>query len=219
MESAWERDPDGAQPLEAITARNVIDAMDGVAYVLAPSGTILAVGKGAWDSFAVENGAPGLHAISMIGRSVFEMIDGDDVRESYRRLHRTVCDRRKQSISFEYRCDSPTSERHMRMSLTPLGAAASAVLYQSQIISARPRVAMDIFSADRMLARRSGTAPGSIVTVCSYCHDVAWPLGAQGAAATWISPAAYYKERQSEDFAVSHGICPACFQRVVAPNA
>jgi hypothetical protein len=59
---------------------------------------------------------------------------------------------------------------------------------------------------------------GSLVTVCCYCADVAWPIGARRAEREWIAPDVYYARGGPSDVALSHGICPNCFRTIVEPN-
>lgn len=204
------------------TATQLLDAMEGVAYLTDPAGTLIAIGERGWNLFAAENAVPGLNAQAALGTSVFDAIRGDIVQDAYRRLHDAVATGRRAQTVFEYRCDSPIAERHMRMAITPvLGPdGVSAVLYQSQIVAAVPRLPVPLFASDARASRDRppAPAPGRIVVLCSFCQRVAWPMGASGRAPRWIGVAEFYRRGGPEDAVVSDGICAACTRRVLDPN-
>jgi len=209
VDSAGERS--AALPV-AITAATLLDAMDGVAYLVDPPGRILAVGRRRWTEFATCNGAPDLAPEKVVGRSLFEMVGEVEVIRTCRKAHEVVSSGRRPLVSFDYRCDSPETERHMRLAVTPVGASGriDAVLYQSQTMTEIPRPPMPLFS---IVQRFSGNMDDSrMVTLCSYCHDVAWPIGADAGRREWISPEIYYQRGGHSDVVVSHGICPDCYQ-------
>lgn len=205
---------------DSMTAAQLLDAIDGVAYVLAVDATILAVGRPSWMDFAAANGADGLTPEQVVGRPLFAMISGAEVEAAQRQLHRWVVSDASYEINYDYRCDGPEKERVMRMSIRPIQDRGSvvAVLYQSQILREVLRVPMPLFSTDLNIAFAPTMAPDRIVTLCSYCHDVVWPVGAPRETRNWIKPEEYYRLGGSNDVAVSHGICPPCYARVVAPR-
>jgi hypothetical protein len=205
-----------------LTAAQLLDALEGVAYLTDPAGTIIAIGQRGWDLFATDNAVPWLNAQAVLGTSLFAAIQGDTVRDAYRRLHAAVVDGWRAQTVFDYRCDSPIAERHMRMAITPvlgpLGVAG--VLYQSQIVAEAPRLPVPLFSAEARVSMERRPAPPSdqIVVLCSFCQRLAWPIGARERARRWISPVEFYRRGGPEDAVVSDGICPPCAKRVVEPN-
>jgi hypothetical protein len=90
--------------IQDIDTQQLLDAIDGVTYLVDASGIIRAIGAISWERFAMENDAPELTADAIIGTSVFAGIDGADVREACERLHDSVCQRQRQAITYEYRC-------------------------------------------------------------------------------------------------------------------
>src|SRR5579863_907994 len=70
---------------EAWELDDVLDGIDGVAYAVDLRYRILAVGRTRWNEFAAGNGALELTAASVLGQNLFDIIQGDDVREVYRR--------------------------------------------------------------------------------------------------------------------------------------
>ncbi|MEN3974277.1 hypothetical protein [Emcibacter sp. SYSU 3D8] len=192
----------------------LLNAMDGVAYLTAPDGTILAVGERNWSDFASANGAPQLStAAAVVGSNLFKQTAGVEVRQVQEHLHREVASGRRVTVTYTYRCDSPGAERLMRMSVTPVmqGGKAGAILYQSVVLKEAPRPPMSLF-ASRGEGPEAGRDP-EIVRLCSYCHDVAWPAE-PGSDVEWIEPDEYYRRGGSPDVMISHGICPDCFDRL-----
>lgn len=61
-------------------AQQVIDALDGVAYVLDASGAIIAYGRRNWDRFAIANGAPELaDPRRVFGTNAVDLCRGEEV--------------------------------------------------------------------------------------------------------------------------------------------
>lgn len=191
--------------------------MGGIAYLVDEGGTILAVGRGSWEEFAHQNEAESLTPDRVLGRSLFGMFLGEEVRDVYRRLHDAVCRGRRREIGFNYRCDAPETERHMRMSIGRVcdGDALVAVLYQSQLVQAVSRVPIPLFEAGRRVRPDQPPTDQPLVMLCSYCHVVA-PAGVDRTSqGNWMQPDDYYAAGHPADVMVSHGICPGCYDRVL----
>lgn len=202
------------------SARQLLEAMDGIAYLADLDGIVLAIGSRAWTYFARENGTPGLLPELTIGRSLFDTIRGSEVADTYRKLHAAVASRKRTWIHFDYRCDSPEIERNMRMAIGSVTdednpERVTAILYQSVILSERARPRISLFDPETW----RGSAGGPLVALCSYCQSVGWPPGTSGHEAEWIAPESYYQRGGPAETNVSHGICPACYERVVMENA
>jgi hypothetical protein len=204
-----------------LDAQRLLDAMDGIAYLVDAGGVILAAGSDSWSRFAAENSAPSLTVETVIGSSLFSQVQGSDVQKACRTIHDAVCRERCPVITYEYRCDAPDAERRMRMSISPVRDRSGSVmaLYQSQIVTEAPRLPLGLFSMERRAAPGIAYRRDEVVVLCSFCHDLAWPIGAEEPDQTWIRIDEYYRRGGSGDFAVSHGVCPACLQRLIAPNS
>ena len=202
-----------------IGAQHLLEAIDGVAYLTDAQGIIRAIGTSSWQRFASENGAPELTANSVIGTSLFASLNGTTVRDACRRLHFSVCQGRRRAVTYEFRCDAPATERKMRMSISPVPGRRGALmaLYQSQIVTETPRLPLGLLSMDRR-APDSPRPTGELVVLCSFCHDVVWPVGASEPDQNWIGLEDYYRRGGTSQVAVSHGICPTCMALIVAPN-
>jgi hypothetical protein len=199
-----------AAPGVRVGSQPMLDAMDGVAYLTDEAGTVLACGEPAWGTFATANGARALTRDAMVGRNLFDAIEGAEVRAAWLKLHASVVTGYRTRIAFDYRCDAPDTERFMRMAVSTVRRRPRPlVLYQSQLLNAVPRPWMGLFARPGF----NPTAGRGFVVVCAYCHDVhATPD------APWIPPVDYYRDGGSDDVDVSHGVCPRCWATIVEPN-
>lgn len=191
----------------------LLEALDGVCYLTAPDGTILHLGRAGWSAFAVENGAPQLTIEQMLGTSLFDIIRGTEVRLAYRELHQAVVEGQRPRITFEYRCDSPLAERHMRMAISAVveNGRTIAVLYQSQIVRTLARPPVPLFD------RSQAVPPGApTVLLCSFCQRVLGRAGQASARPRWMTAVEYYQAGGPAVPVIEDVICPACEQRVVA---
>jgi hypothetical protein len=198
----------------------LLDAIDGVAYLVDECGLIRAIGRASWQRFATANGSPELTADRVIGTSLFAAMAGNAVRDVCKRLHASVCLKQREVVTYEYRCDALSTERRMRMSITPVADQHGAIMamYQSQLLDEAPRLPLGLLSmAPHAGEANTGEEPAPLV-ICSFCRDVAWPIGGPEPDATWIAIAAYYRAGGSSDVTVSHGICPECVERIFAAD-
>ena len=130
-------------------------------------------------AFAMACGVPQLTINSVIGTSLFASMEGAAVRDACRRLHASVCRGRRPVVAYEYRCDAPDMKRRMRMSISPVTRPRGPImaLYQSQIVDKSPRLPFRLLSSDRRAAAAGRHPGGEQVALCSFCHDIAWPIG------------------------------------------
>lgn len=199
------------------TREDLLQAISGVAYVVDRDGIILGFSRG---PFLPERGglSSPQHYDHAIGTSLFSIVQGDEVRNGYRVLHQAVCSGGGEALGFTYRCDAPDIERRMYMSLSRIAhaSATTAVLYQSIVISETPRPSMPLFAFEARGTGRS-VAADRIVSLCSYCQRVAAPVAEAAAEEEWIEAVEFYRRGGRSDVFVSHGICDACFVRIVEP--
>jgi hypothetical protein len=165
--------------MPSVAIQSFLNAMDGVTYLTGLDGNIWAVGVPGWNEFRAKAVAPDLTPASVIERSVFDMINGDDVRDAYRAMHASISEGRRDHITYDYRCDAPDVKRLMRMSLggIEVDGEIGAALYQSQLITEVARLPMHLFSKELLVSSFRTYDASEIVHVCSYCHDIAWPIG------------------------------------------
>lgn len=124
-----------------------------------------------WVDFARANGAPELTRERVVGRPLWEFMEGAEIREIYELLFGWV--RRHQSvIELPFRCDSPDCLRFMRLRLTPSEAGRidlAAVLDREE---RRPHLMI----LDCLSARSEYAFP-----LCSFCRRI-FAFGA------WLEP-------------------------------
>lgn len=189
--------------------QGLLNALDGICYVADADGQILEIGEPAWSKSLQRLNAAGHSAASFIGRNLFDIMKGAEVRATYRAIHSAVLRETRPHVSFELRCDSPDVRRVLRMSISALREAGSApaVLYQSQVLSAVSRPWMSLFDAARIVDNVRQDAGLSIVRVCSFCQRVA-PQTQN--AQEWLPAEDYYRLGGPAEVRVSHGVCPRC---------
>lgn len=126
-----------------------IDASDGISYV-SPT----------WLMFAEENDARELSTPDVVGRSIWEFIVGDQVRQIYRELFRSLRTR-NQELMLPFRCDSPGLIRHMELVMR--SAPGDSIEFEAVLKLALERDAVALFdtNADRSNER---------VHTCSFCR-------------------------------------------------
>lgn len=187
----------------------VLDAVDGIGYVVERNGNFLDWGRPNWNRFAHENGAPELAE----GRNfnLFEACSDPETQAANRTIFNAVWSGAKPSLVFAFRCDSPSMRRELRMAVTRLerNDKPFALLFQAQPISETLRPPIDLFNPDM---RRRALQDGPLVAICSYCHDVRF-----SGTTDWIRPEVYYREGGTSAVRLSHGVCPSCYERIVAP--
>lgn len=112
-----------------------------------------------WFAFAQENGAPDLMAGQVLGRSLWDFVDCEQLGRLYRAIHAEV----RQSgnpAAMPLRCDSPTLKRYMRITIRR--AAANHLLYESTLLHVEPQDRLEIINPCRPHSH-------AMVTLCSVC--------------------------------------------------
>lgn len=193
--------------------QHLIDSMDGIVFITAADGTILSVGKRNWNQFALENGGAGMFdGRGVIGRSMFDFISGDDVREAYRGYLTALRTGSAQRARLMSRCDSPTVRRELWIVITPMqqDSVVDGFLIQSLTVAESVRPPIDLFDFQAILERSRRDRALPILAMCSYCQDVRYPSGSGERDGTWLPAEDYYHLGGNANVRISHGICPAC---------
>ncbi len=112
-----------------------------------------------WLAFANENGAPELNETSVIGHTIWEFIAGEPTRRLYEELHERVRNSGT-PITVPFRCDSPTLQRHMQVTIHRDGKRR--LLYESRLLRVEPQPRV------RMLDMHEPRSNESL-TMCSCC--------------------------------------------------
>jgi len=178
------------QPLPSNLVSYQIDGRDRIETVSA-----------SWEPFATSNGGASA-ATEVVGHSLWDFVVDDTTRHVYRDLLDRV--RSGRTVSFEYRCDSPALRRFMRMTMTP--GSDGAVTFDSLTVRTEPRPEVPLLT-------RSDTAPGDLLRVCGWCKRVA-------VGDAWLEVEQAVNElgllAGPPPAGITHGMCPACFSRVMA---
>lgn len=121
-----------------------------------------------WLAFARENGAPDLDPTAVIGQPLWDFLSGRTTQEVFRQVHERVrstgC-----PLTIRFRCDSPTLERYMRMTISP--EEDRHLLYESAVLRTVATRAVNILNSKW---RRTS----AVLTMCSCCKKVlVEPLG------------------------------------------
>ncbi|MGJ3263455.1 MAG: PAS domain-containing protein [Salinarimonas sp.] len=187
----------------------ILSALDGIAYATDDEGTIIAIGGRNWDAALARNGGrPEFRSREVIGRNLFEFIDGEAVVGRYREWMRSLRHERD-GVAFAFRCDAPGERRELRMAITrmELDGGRLGCLFHSTALSSAHRPPIDLFDVDAQITARREALAKPHVTLCSFCHAV--DAGARELA-SWVTPEAYYAAGGRSDVRISHGICPGC---------
>jgi hypothetical protein len=121
--------------------------MEPVSYQIDSHDDVRSVSD-SWTVFAVSNGASHL-AAHVVGHSLWEFVSDVTTRQVYLDLLARV--RGGRTVTFSYRCDSPSLRRFMRMTMTP--RAQNWVGFDSLTLRTESRV-------PPMLAVAHGGRPG-----------------------------------------------------------
>jgi len=149
-----------------------------------------------WDRFAGGNDGDGVRSSEVLGRSLWDFIDGLTTQQIYRQIVKRS--RAGNAVDYPLRCDAPDRRRLLQMDVRP--ADGGAVEFRSRIVSEEPRQALSLL--DRRFPRT-----GDLITVCSWCEKVR--VGGR-----WVEVedaiAALGLFQQGELPALTHGICRDC---------
>ena len=198
-----------------LNAQALLDAMDGVAYILDGAGVIVGFSKHA-NQREPGDDDPWQDPI-VLGRLVYDSIAGEQVRDLYRDLHGAVWACRRPGVSFFYRCDTPGAERlmHMSMRLIQDEQDKAGILYHSILVNQVPRVPIPLFASQLSLSHHPEEGGLPIVVMCAFCQNVGWPPHHGATPNEWISAAEYYRRGGGSDVLISHGACEPCVERVL----
>lgn len=155
-----------------------------------------------WETFAKANGGAAAVSAQVLGRPIWDFIRDRNVRQLYRHLVERA--RGGRPLEFRYRCDSPTERRVFVMRIR--ATADGGIEFSSELLSATPRPPVGLLAAE---AVRSLAA----VRVCSWCQRIA--VGPD----EWVEAEVAVDRLEllhSETLpALTHGICPACYDRML----
>jgi hypothetical protein len=198
-----------------LSAQQVLDGICGPAYVLDEAARFLLVGRPYW-RLQVDDAPGQIEPGDLIGRNLFDFIQGDDVRDLYLRVLARLRAKASAPVQLIYRCDSPGMMREFRMTASVVADGDSrGYLFTSQQIRHGQRPPLPLFDYQALAAfLHDPTAP--ILTICSMCHRVKSRAGDEDDPRSWVEPEQYYREGGSSHVSLSHGLCPACYVQFIA---
>jgi hypothetical protein len=118
----------------------------------------LAAVDDAWSRFASENGAPELVPPGPLRKSILSFISDPTTRQIYHDVFAAA--RRRGTISFPLRCDSPSLRRFLRLNVTATDDAGFLVRSTVLKVEARPAV---------LLLETSEPPSDEFLRGCSWC--------------------------------------------------
>jgi hypothetical protein len=157
-----------------------------------------------WLAFARENGAAELTESAVLMRPLWDFVAGANLCRLFQNIHervRTSVD----SVVLPFRCDSPTLQRHMRLTITQ--EHGGQLLYDSMLIRTVPQ--RRSFVLDAKISRSA-----AILTICSSCKQaLIEPIG-------WLTiddaSARLGLLEGQEVPQLRHTICPDCAETLAA---
>jgi len=202
-----------------LTTTALMNALEGVTYITDPDGIITACGEPGWKRALAASGSKArLDPQQVIGRSLFDCITGEAVRDSYRVHMERAADPRRHARVFLYRCDTPDLIRVMRMAITAVrdpDGTLTGFLFQTVVVQITERVPVALFTFP---AATEDTASWPFLGMCSYCQNVRFPARSKEGEGEWLDAIDYYRRGGDNAVVISHGVCPTCFATVVQDN-
>ena len=170
-----------------------------LAYTVDSLDRIIAI-EGPWDEFARANGAPGLTRASVLGRSLFDYVDGIEAAELSALLFERA--RKNSSVSpIPFRCDSPTRRRFLHLALR--ADTQGHVRCESTLEREEERAFQSLLDA--------GTSrEGGFVVICSWCKKVRLPDDRWVEIEEAAAPLGLFGPPPQ----ISHGVCEPCLEMV-----
>jgi hypothetical protein len=159
---------------------------------------VVAVDKD-WDEFADENNGEAAMGKHVMNHSIWTFISGETTKHVYEQMLSEV--RRGITISFNFRCDSPSLRRFFEMVISPL--PDDHVKFETFIQRrSEPR---EIDGVEIPVERSE-----PIIT-CSWCRKVSTGNG------VWhkVKDAVELLSMFETSSLLSHGICPECYDGVI----
>lgn len=132
---------------------------------------------------------------SVLDTSIFDHLN-DESTKSFYKLTFEQCRKQNKAVELDYRCDSPTEKRFMKMRVIPL-PDRSLNIHNYLLKTERFRAPVIIKPYDVSSNKKP-------VLRCSLCNSLKLPT-----AKHWIDPG-YINVISESYFSVIHAICPDC---------
>lgn len=197
--------------MDKATLSGIIECLPGITYIVDLEGRVIFYGSRAWEKFAEENNAHDLTKTeNVIGKSLFDFIDGEEMKQTYQLYHRLLLSKKLDKINFFCSCDSPETVRDIFLSVCPLVIKSKMVgfVYYSLTIREELRPPIGL-----LVQTKADDLP--LIKMCSFCKRIAHKD--LDGSLIWITAETYYNLGGQERVSLSHGICPDCYARNVQP--
>ncbi len=145
-----------------------------------------------WDEFASENNGGDLSCTEVIGRPLMDFVSGKSTKQYWENIFNKARSD-NQATTLEYRCDSPSVKRWMRMEILPLVDGNLRISNDTLSTKERPYP----IHFERMSQRGKHT-----FIRCSLCNKLKIKD-------IWIEPDEFAAKHRISTFAVTYGVCPA----------
>ncbi|MBW7957640.1 MAG: hypothetical protein H3C68_07075 [Deltaproteobacteria bacterium] len=149
-----------------------------------------------WDVFAVENKASQLTKKEVLGRFLWDFIEGSDTRHLFRLMLSKARDTLS-AMRIPFRCDSPETKRFMEMEIRPHPDDSIDFVCTTLKTETRTPVAFIDPDVDRSNEWR---------TICSWCKRIKMPNGEWVELDDGIRKLDLFGTKKPPR--MSHGICP-----------
>lgn len=155
-----------------------------------------------WDPFATANAGNQVTSREVVGRPLWDFVTDPSTREIYRQVLARI--RRGSTVQYTFRCDSPECRRLLEMTVT--GTGNGGVEFRSRTLALEERSPQPLVGA-------ATTDANDLLRLCGWCKRV-------DAHGDWLdveeAVAALRLLERSALPQITHGICPACFERMMA---
>lgn len=180
------------------------DSKDICIYRIDEKDRILFVG-GNWYNFAIENdggdcGVPG----AVLGRTLWQFIDGNQVIHLYRILVEKVRTHQT-SLTVPIHCDSPDVCREIDVTMHPL--PESAVEFNCRVLHIHRRKPLELLGSG---IERSD----ALIRICSFCKKIALSENEWAETEQAVRILKLFGGNRLPG--LTHGLCPDCFSSAMA---
>jgi hypothetical protein len=157
-----------------------------------------------WMSFAVDNGWSDQSGSEyVVGHPLWDFIYGTETRHLYQEIFKKVRDG-KSVGSIPFRCDSPNKRRFLHLLLTPWPDGQ--IVITSTIVKTESREPVNLIDQKEKRTNK-------LINICSMCKKIKLSQN------KWIEieeGIAQLKIFEAEKLpGLTHGLCPACYQKVM----
>jgi hypothetical protein len=152
----------------------------------------------AWLQFACQNAGAHLNRASVIGKSLWEFIEGEDISQLYGLIFKAVRTKH-QAATFRFRCDSSVCRRFFQLTVSPL--PEDELMLSTHLIREVSRSPVPILDPDVERGE-------PFLTLCSWCIKACLPTK------EWVELEEAVRRLDSLGKGVvprlTHGLCLEC---------